>query len=446
TPVSVTITQDILDNGYTTTAPRPADGGTVAVSATITDQAGNTSAPGTDSAIVGDTTAPTVSITIADTALSIGETTTVTFQFSEAVIGFDNSDVTVENGTLGTLTSNDGGITWVGTFTPTANIEDTSNLITVANTYTDLAGNAGSSATSDNYSIDTLAPTLTISDNVPGVANGPVTFTFTFSEAVTGFTADDVTVTNGNKGTFTTVNGQTYTLVVTPTGGEISVNVPAGAAQDLAGNNSIAANATQVVDLPPVVDPDLATLVGAEDSVITLNWSDFGISDTDSAESDLGVIITTVPVAGTLEYQGTDGTWSAVSLNQSISKTDIDAGKLRFTPGENESGFDGFAGTGVGNQQADYAHIGFRPTDGSNQGEAATLVIDITPVADAPLLSLNGQMNLPDGTGLQVETWTGLPLGTNGNGANPDTLQTTIDNAGTPSGSGNLSNVSNSSV
>ncbi|MGU5692906.1 retention module-containing protein, partial [Aeromonas veronii] len=65
-PVSVTITQDILDNGYTTTAPRPADGGTVAVSATITDQAGNTSAPGTDSATVGDTTAtaaPTVTIT-----------------------------------------------------------------------------------------------------------------------------------------------------------------------------------------------------------------------------------------------------------------------------------------------------------------------------------------------------------------------------------------------
>ncbi|MFQ1859252.1 cadherin-like domain-containing protein, partial [Aeromonas veronii] len=41
------------------TAPRPADGGTVAVSATITDQAGNTSAPGSDTALV--LAAPTTS-------------------------------------------------------------------------------------------------------------------------------------------------------------------------------------------------------------------------------------------------------------------------------------------------------------------------------------------------------------------------------------------------
>ena len=80
---------------------------------------------------------------MSDTALKIGDTSTVTITFSEAVTGFDNTDVTVDNGTLSTLTAADGGVTWTATFTPTANIEDTTNVVTVADTYTDVAGNAG---------------------------------------------------------------------------------------------------------------------------------------------------------------------------------------------------------------------------------------------------------------------------------------------------------------
>ncbi|WP_326518778.1 Ig-like domain-containing protein, partial [Acinetobacter sp. CAAS 2-6] len=134
----------------------------------------------------GDTTAPTVtSIVMSDTQLKSGETSIVTITFSEAVTGFDNTDVTVENGTLSTLTSNDGGITWTGIFTPTADIEDTTNIITVANTYTDAAGNGGTGAISENYEIDTKPPTaiLTIDpitdDNIVNAseAGGMVTVT-----------------------------------------------------------------------------------------------------------------------------------------------------------------------------------------------------------------------------------------------------------------------------
>ena len=49
------------------------------------------------------------------------------------------------------------------------------------------------------------APTVRITDDVPGIANiasGDVTFTFAFSEAVTGFVETDITVTGGDKGTF----------------------------------------------------------------------------------------------------------------------------------------------------------------------------------------------------------------------------------------------------
>ena len=67
--------------------------------------------------------------------------------------------------------------------------------------------------------MDTSGPTVTITDDTDGTVTGSdtVTFTFTFSEAVNGFTADDITVTGGTKGTFSGSDGDTsFTLVVTP--------------------------------------------------------------------------------------------------------------------------------------------------------------------------------------------------------------------------------------
>ncbi|MBU1717269.1 MAG: cadherin domain-containing protein, partial [Proteobacteria bacterium] len=106
---------------------------------------------------------PTISsVTMTDTDLKIGETSEVTITFSEAVTNFDNSDVTVENGTVDAFVTTDGGTTWKATFTPDADIYDTSNLVTVADTYTDLAGNAGTGGTSANYVIDTKAPVFDV--------------------------------------------------------------------------------------------------------------------------------------------------------------------------------------------------------------------------------------------------------------------------------------------
>ncbi|WP_411877492.1 Ig-like domain-containing protein [Polaromonas sp. YR568] len=78
-----------------------------------------------------------------------------------------------------------------------------------------------------------VLPTLTVTDSVAsGPTNAAVTYTFTFSEAVTGFDANDITVTNGTKGTFTPVSATEYRLVVTPTanaqGADLGVSVNAG--------------------------------------------------------------------------------------------------------------------------------------------------------------------------------------------------------------------------
>ena len=110
-----------------------------------------------------DKAAPVVaSAVMSDSALKVGETSTLTVTFSEAVNNFDNNDITLENGTLTAVSSADGGVTWTGTFTPTDDIEDTTNVISVGTALTDLAGNAPvAGATTSNYTIETTTPTIT---------------------------------------------------------------------------------------------------------------------------------------------------------------------------------------------------------------------------------------------------------------------------------------------
>ena len=115
----------------------------------------------------------------------------------------------------------------------------------------DIAGNASGGSGNFSVTVDTTAPTVTISDNVAGTATGATTFTFTFSEAVTGFDTSKVTVGNGTKGTFSG-SGTTYTLVVTPTAssaGNITVDVSTTGVTDAADNQATApAQYTQAFD------------------------------------------------------------------------------------------------------------------------------------------------------------------------------------------------------
>ncbi len=174
--------------------------GTYDVTATITNSAGYTLTDASSSELIvntalpSDVTAPTATVVVADTALRTGETSLVTITFSEAVTGFTNADLTVENGTLSAVSSSDGGVTWTATFTPTANISDTTNVITLDNTgVIDAAGNAGSGSTdSNNYAIDTAPPTLTGPNATTGLTsaksipeNTTAVHTFTASESVT---------------------------------------------------------------------------------------------------------------------------------------------------------------------------------------------------------------------------------------------------------------------
>jgi hypothetical protein len=108
-----------------------------------------------------DTTAPALSITTSKSSLAAGETATLTLTFSEAPVGFDKSDIAIESGSLGTLTSSADARVFTTTYTPASGIQDPAMLISVAGgSYADAAGNSGT-ATSLNIAVDTTgSPSL----------------------------------------------------------------------------------------------------------------------------------------------------------------------------------------------------------------------------------------------------------------------------------------------
>ncbi|MBU3647571.1 MAG: hypothetical protein FGM56_05785, partial [Limnohabitans sp.] len=190
-----------------------------------------------------DTVAPTLTISDNTPGTANGPVT-FTFTFSESVAGFAANKINIVGGTAGVFNKiNDSTYTLV--VSPLTSPAAGNIVVSVsANAVADLAGNLLTTAVSNTqaYNLntpatDTTPPTLVITDNVSAVtATGPVQYTFTFSEAVSGFDASKLTVTGGTAGTFTKINDSLYTLVVTPTA-------------NATGNIVVTASATGVIDL-----------------------------------------------------------------------------------------------------------------------------------------------------------------------------------------------------
>ncbi|MCX7174424.1 MAG: Ig-like domain-containing protein [Proteobacteria bacterium] len=88
------------------------------------------------------------------------------------------------------------------------------------------------------YFGDTTPPTVKITDNTTGTATGNVTYSLAFSEAVTGLTSSDFTITNGSV-ISVTGSGAAYSVVVAPTAnteGGLGLTLNAAAVIDAAGN------------------------------------------------------------------------------------------------------------------------------------------------------------------------------------------------------------------
>ena len=143
-------------------------------------------------------------------------------------------------------------------------------------------------------------------------------------------------------------------------------------------------------------------VTATEDMDYPFTAANFNFSDTDAGAALSSVKITSLPASGTGTL-AVDGTVIASgALPKAVTKVDIDASKLTYSPPADASG-------------DDYATFQFKVNDGTDDSTtASTMTIDVTAVNDAPTVATA----IPD---------QGAPAGTSFNYAFPDTTFSDAD-------------------
>ena len=162
----------------------------------------------------------------------------------------------------------------------------------------------------------------------------------------------------------------TYTLTDDDVGKKVKVQV---SFTDDLGGEEMRTSATTATVATTNVAPTAAdkTVMTGEDRPYTFTAADFSFADTDAADMLASVKIVTVPAAGTLALDGT-----AVMANGVVTKAQIDADMLVFTPAQDAHG-------------DPYTSFTFKVNDGRVDSTATyTMTIDVTdapaPVCAAP--------------------------------------------------------------
>ena len=264
-----------------------------------------------ESNIYADTTAPMITITTDTTNPTNANLITYTIEASEKVVGCEETDIIVNNGTIKEVIVVEEGRKYtvkVETVPVSNGNQEEVKLILEEGICKDLVGR-------DNIRvehvtiIDKKAPEVTITSDKDYVkANEDITYTFTWSEEVVEFTKENITVNNGTKGTFTG-EGNKYTLVVTPSGeNDVEVVVDKDTTTDVAGNSNIA-SAKNIIPVIPTVEITTNTSNPTKESEITytFKWNE-KVVGFDSSD-----IVLPNGVTGTLEVdEEKDNTYTMV--------------------------------------------------------------------------------------------------------------------------------------
>jgi hypothetical protein len=148
-----------------------------------------------------------------------------------------------------------------------------------------------------------IAPTAFLSSSAPNPTNTRlIPVTVVFGAAVTGFTPDDITVTNGMvvADSFSG-SGASYSLDVWPTtDGPVTVSIAAGVCQDGGGNvNATATPLVRVYDSVPPNAPPVSATTPPTDTTPSWTWASAGGGGT-------GIF--------RVQLDGTAGAWTETSL------------------------------------------------------------------------------------------------------------------------------------
>ena len=278
---------------------------------TVTDVAGATNTDMVTITVnpVADTTPPGVRFVAPRTGV-VGVAQEHNITFTEAVTGLEVGDFNASGATVDSIDPAVGPArTYTITFTPTA---ATLNLTLNRNAVMDLGGNegpTGSVTVSGTATVDTTAPTATFGTLDAGVIGTQQSVGLTFSETVTGLSADDITAVgatvDGVSG-----NGTAYTVAFTPTLAAFTLTLAAGS----------------VIDVVSNPNPE-ASVSGTTTPAIALA-ADTGISPSDRITSNGVVNVSGLAPGATWKYVTdggstfTTGTGSSFTLPENVYDAD----------------------------------------------------------------------------------------------------------------------------
>jgi Ca2+-binding RTX toxin-like protein len=296
--------------------------GTVSVTASLIDIAGNEGAASPAASVPVDRTNPTVTVAIADGSLSDTDASSlVTFTFSEAPVDFTDADLNVVGGTITGLAATGDPLVWTAQFTATDGFTGTGSVTVVSDSYTDAALNLGGSGT-DSVTIDRTNPTVTvaIADESLNDTDASSLVTFTFSEAPTDFTDADLQVVGGTvTGLAPTGDPLVWTAQFTATDGYTgtgSVTVVSDSYTDAAlnlggsGTDSVTIDRTNPTVTVAIADGSLSDTDTS--SLVTFTFSEAPVDFTDADLDVVGGTITGLaatgdPLVWTAQFTATDG-------------------------------------------------------------------------------------------------------------------------------------------
>jgi LPXTG-site transpeptidase (sortase) family protein len=318
-------------------------------------------------AVPQDATAPTVSSvssTKTNGTYGTGTTIDVTVQFSESVTVTGTPQLTLETGTSDAVvdyTSGSGSDTLTFQYTVAAGHTSadldyvaTTSLALNSGTIKDAAGNnatltlASPGATNSLGAnkalvIDTTAPTVTIeegSSQPDPTDSSPISFDVKFSESVTGFDQSDINI-SGMAGT-PTINvsgsGDTYTVTVSgmADGETVTATIPADAAQDSAGNKSLASTSTDNSVTYDTRTPEIdvqrpaATSIADGGTDALANQAVGTVNLTYTIDNSAGTDQLTVTGVSADNYSNSSGFSSSTTFPLNISAGDTDTIDISF--------------------------------------------------------------------------------------------------------------------
>ncbi len=269
--------------------------------------------------LISDGASPITTLSTASANFTNSRTIPFTVTFDEPVIGFNRTGVVVTgDAAVENFIDNDGSFT----FDVVASTDGNVTVSIPKGAATDYVGNPSEASETIARTIDTIPPTLEITADVTSPTNSAeITYTVGFSESVTGFDEEDITVADSTArpAGFVEVNSTAYTFDVTHgiDTGTVTVSVRANAAMDNATNpNTVSSLHTITIDrIPPEVDS--ASVLDARTVRLVMSEP---VSETGDPSFDFTVF--GISSGGQVESVEVSGSMIDITVNRNMVETD----------------------------------------------------------------------------------------------------------------------------